>query len=859
MVQAAFFLASFLLALGDPPVDDLQDKETGDLMGIVQDSAGSRVPEVKLKLIQQAGQQSVELTSDDTGRFEFTNQPVGNYTLSVTATGFKPAGLAVTIGPSAAPPVQVRLEILDASERVTISAQAPSVSAELNADMVELDEHLMLDLPATNGDPLTVAFLFTDPAVAGAGGPQVLVDGVPTDALDVPISSIRHLAVNKNPYSAEFGRPGKGRIEVETRRRFHHQYHGTVFSDFQNSIMDARNAFATERPLHQRDISEAELDGPVSRRLTFLLSGRYDLNNNAAVIDAQTPPGPLSENVVAPERTTNLLSRINFGINANHKLGVAYRFKNRSRRNLGVGGFNLPERATNNFDHWNELRIFETSTPKSALLNDFRFTLRQRRNDADSASDRRAIIVTDAFRAGGSQTSLHQRETFVDIEDIAAFTRGIHTFRLGGGARPKWLRAMDSSNFGGTFTFPSLAAFSQNSPILFSGNVGNPEVSFSQHEFYAFLQDEMRLRQNVFLTFGLRYEWQSNGNSFDNLAPRLAFAYAPGSGHTVVRAGFGIFYDRQPEIMKQQSLLYDGVRIRQFVISDPSYPNPIPSSPTSDSLPASIVRIAPGILFPYLLQGNLAVERKLGKADNYVSADFTTVRGVHLYRMRDVNAPLPGNTSLPNPDFRNIDQFESTGTSRGNSLTLTLRMQPQKNLHLIAQYVLSRTMDDTAGFFSLPATYYELRLLLPANNYDLREEWGRADHDRRHRFNLMGTYSLPSGFRMGGVAKIASGPPFNITTGFDDYHDGVANARPPGVTRNTGRGPGYADVDLRLSKVLKLEALKTFQVEFGVDAFNILNHVNFKNYVGTLTSPFFGRANTADAARQMQLSIRLSF
>ncbi len=803
MVQAIFFIALFLLASGPMASQESQGPKTGALTGVVQDSTGARVPNVKVKLVQQARQQTDETISDAAGHFAFTNQPVGDYRLLITAAGFKSVDLAVTIGvvmagTSAAPAIHIRLKVLEVNEKVTVSAQASSISADLNADMVQLDEHLMADLPANNGDPLAVASLFTDPAVSGTGGPQILVDGVPTDSLNVPVSSIKHVAVNKNPYSAEFGRPGKGRIEVETKRRFHHQYHGAVFTDFQNSILDARNAFATERPPHQRDVSEAELDGPISRRLTFLLSGRYDLNNQATVIGAQTPTGHLIENFLAPERTTYLLGRLNFAINANHKLGISYKFKDRSRRNLGVGGFDLPERATNNFDHWNEVNLFETSTPKSTLFNDFRFTLRQRRNDTACASDQPAIVVTDAFTTGGSQTSQHRRETFADIEDIASFAEGIHTFRLGGGARPKWLEAVDASNFGGTFTFPSLTAFSEDKPI----------------------------------------------------------PYAPGSGRTVVRTGFGTFYDRQPEIIQQQIRLYDGLRTRQFVISNPSYPDAISSSAASGPLPPSVVRIAPGILFPYILQANFAVERKLGEGENYATIDLTTIRGVHLYRMRDINAPLPGNITPPNPDFRNIDWFESTGTSRSNSLTFTLRAQPQKNLRLLAQYVLSRTMDDTDGLFLLPANNYDLRLLLPANNYDLRPEWGRAGYDRRHRFNLMGTYRLPLGFSMGAVVKVASGPPFNITTGFDDYHDGLTNARPPGVTRNTGHGPGYATVDARLSKVLRQKAS---QVEFGVDAFNVLNHVNFKNYVGTLTSPFFGRANAAEAARQVQLSMRFSF
>jgi carboxypeptidase family protein len=848
MVQVALFIA--LLFLSPTPSAAQGGQDTGALKGMVQDPAGALVQGAKVKLVQVANHRRVEATSDEKGRFEFTGQPMGDYILSVTVQGFKVAEVRVTISASPAW-VRVRLVVEEVNEEVTVRAQTySSVSTQANADMIKLDEHLAENLPAMNGDPLTVASLFVDPTVAGTGGPEILVDGVPTDVVDLPISSIRDVEVNKNPYSPEFGRPGKGRIEVKTKHRFHHNYHGTVFTHFQNSALDARNAFAAVRPLHQQDVSEAELNGPISRRITFLLAGRYDLNNQTSVIDAQTPFGPVTENFGTPERNEYLFTRLNYSVNANHKLSVSFKYKNKSFRGQGVGGFNLPERATDNFDHANELMVYETSTPTAFLLNEFRVAVRRRTQDTDSTTGQPAIIVLDAFSSGGAQVALQHRNTFMDIENITTWARGRHTLRFGGGARPRFWQVVNASNFGGTFTFSSLSAFSQNTPFLFTENVGNPKISDSQHEFYTFLQDEMQLRRNLTLMLGLRYEGQSNGNSFKNLAPRLAVAYAPGAGSTILRAGFGVFYERQPEIMEQQSLLYNGTRIEQIVISDPSFPNPIPPGTAASPVPSSIVRIAPDLRFPYLIQGNFAAERKLGKGENYLTVDFTTVRGVRLYRMRNINAPLPGTTTRPNPNLGNVDEFESTGTSRGNSLTVTLRTRPRKNMSFLTQYVLSRAMDDTGGLFSLPA-----------NNYDLRPEWGRADYDRRHRFNFLGTYNLPRGFRLGGIMKIASGVPYNITTGFDSNLDTVANDRPPGVTRNTGQGPGYADVDTRFSKTFPLKGNNHGepQFEIGVDAFNLFNHVNFKNFVGTQTSPFFGRANSAEASRQLQLSLRFSF
>jgi len=119
-------------------------------------------------------------------------------------------------------------------------------------------------------------------------------------------------------------------------------------------------------------------------------------------------------------------------------------------------------------------------------------------------------------------------------------------------------------------------------------NIGDPQVSFAQHEFYSFVQDEMRLRPKLSLVLGLRHEGQSNGNRFHNIAPRLAIAYAREARVLVIRAGFGIFYDRQPEVMEQQTLLYNGIQIQQIVIPNPSFPNPIPPGTTVTSAPPSL-------------------------------------------------------------------------------------------------------------------------------------------------------------------------------------------------------------------------------------------------------------------------------
>jgi hypothetical protein len=282
------------------------------------------------------------------------------------------------------------------------------------------------------------------------------------------------------------------------------------------------------------------------------------------------------------------------------------------------------------------------------------------------------------------------------------------------------------------------------------------------------------------------------------------------------------------------------------------------------------------------------------------------LRGVKLYRMRDVNAPLPTTGARPNPSFLNVDQFETSGSSRSDSLSLGLRTTIADRLQLLLRYTWSHSIDDTSGPFSLPA-----------DSYDLRGERGPSDFDQRHRLNLAAVLNLPMNFTLGCIVSLHSSTSFNITTGFDDNHDTVFNDRPsmgnprapfqsvaidgsfvggtagvlydgaqalfsgklvpttansvhwlilpgPGnVGRNTGAGPGFADVDLRIAKKVilreKRKGTGSQDVEVRLDAFNLLNHVNYINYVGTLTSPYFGRANDAHVPRQIQLSVRVRF
>jgi hypothetical protein len=827
------------------------------LSGAVEGPTGAAITKARLTMINQVTGEKREAVADGAGSFSFENIPPGQYSLKATAENYETVEQAITAGarPLAAIKIKMRISIED---QVTIAENGvePVVSPGRNADALKFDDVLFGELPISSQNILPVIANFLTPAAQGAEGISIIVDGAESGGLDIPASAIKSVRINRNPYSAEFRRPGKGRVEATTADGSRKRIHGGAAFFARDARFDARNPFAEEKPDMRRRLFEAFFSGPLpGTRASFFLSGERRINDESAVVNARTLAGPLIKNIPTPERRTSLFGRLQFYLNDRHKLEARYDFNNEAERNRGVGGFNLSSQAISAAERRHRFQFSERAILSSSLINDLRFIFERRGERRGAPATGPAIVVKGSFTGGQSQTFRASQETTLRFQDFATYPRDRHTLRFGAEARPKWLEATEASNFGGAFEFSGLDRFALSEPFVFRINQGQPAASFSQHEAASFFQDGMKLRPNFNLTLGFRYDWQSNIHDRNNFAPRLALAYAPGDQKTVLRSGAGIFYDHVSENVIRQALLFDGARVRELVISNPSFPDPFRAGQTLLP-PPSVARVAPGIRAPYLLQASFSVERELWSKAQLI-IEYQTLRGVRLLRSRNINAPLPETGQRPDPNFLNINQVESSASMRSNALSVTFRGGVGKRLKGMAQYTLSRTTDDTGGPFALPA-----------NNYDLRPERGRADFDQRHRFTYAGTLELPRGFRAGLMLTLASGAPFDVTTGLDGNHDTVASDRPPGVTRNTGRGPGLAQLDQRLTKLFSVpRPFRGFNrsksdspnLEISIDAFNAFNHTNFGNFIGAQSSPFFGRANSALPARTIQLSTRYRF
>ena len=846
-----------LMVLGVAAVLPQTTPRTQSIRGTVLDPSGAVVPDATVTLKRGKNSINPPALTGEAGDFRFDAVPEGTYSLEVIREGF---GLSVTplrIGARAISPLRIELAIATISSEIAVGAADTvpvSTEAAENRDSATVDLSLLERVPIFDQDVLATMTAFLDPASIGAGGTQLIVNGMEVNNVGVTPSAIQEVRINQNPYSAEFARPGRGRLEIITRATAS-EYHGTFNFIFRDSVWNARDAFALVRAPEQRRIFEGSLTGPLghSKSTSFLFSGERQEEDLEAVVFARGLSGEIRDNVPAPKRNTQISFRVAHRFSARHTDYWQYNDREFPSDNPGVGGVVLAEAGTRIRPVEREVIFNDQWTLSPKWLNQFQILIGREREETTSVSAAPKIVVQDAFTTGGGQMHLLRTENHAQGNDIASWSSGRHLVKVGVNL-PDWSRrgVDDYSNFGGTFFFSSLAAYAAGQPYAFRQQQGSGHVVYWQKELGGFLQDDYKVSSNLSLSLGIRYNWQNYLRDNDNFAPRLAFAYAPHkSRKTVLRGGAGIFYDRTNAGPIADVLRYNGEVLRNILITNPTYPDPFLLTGALQAQPSDIVRFAPDIREPYSVQYSMGVEEQVAKRTT-IAATYRGAVGIRNFRSRDVNAPLPPDYLVRPDPVRGVwRQIESSGRQLDNALDVTLRGDVTRYFSGVAQYTLSHSSNNTGGI-----TWF------PSNQYNPTGEWSRSDLDQRHRFNLLGTLNSDKWLNLGIGLTLASGKPYTLTTGQDFYHTGLVNARPPGVPRNSLEGPGYADLDLRWSHDFHFNHAKREKGPagtFAFDAFNVANRVNYVSYIGNLSSPFFGQAVASQPARRLQLTLRLKF
>lgn len=830
-------------------------------------------------LVVLVGDDGVEhtLQVDETGVATGTNLKPGTYTIGATYPGFRPstASLQLRRGQN-----QTTLTLVVAiQESVSVSETDPTERRD-NGFTTTLTQE---EIDGLSDDPDEMAEQLAQMAGPGA---QIFVDGFRGGRLP-PKDQIQQIRFRSNSFAAEYHDAGMVRIEVITKPGMG-DWRSRITFGFRDTSLNARNAFAETRPPEQVKRVQVSSQGPIVKgktSVTFSLEG--NASYDAQTIVAATADGAVRGQIKRPNDVFNANLRVEQALGPGNAIRAEYSRRSQDRQNLGVGDFDLLERAYASESSTDTLRLRNTRLIGKKVFSELKFEFVQTRSENTSFSELPTLRVLDAFTGGGSgQSGVREGRQFV-IDQSVDFTIRKHALRGGVLFEAGQWDSTQQVNANGTYTFSSLADFQAGLARTFTRRVGDPNVSYSQYQFGWYLQDDFRLSKNLQVGLGLRQELQTNLSDKWNLAPRVAFTWTVAK--TNVRGGYGIFYDWFDSQTYEQTVRVDGVRQIDEVILNPTYP--ISATSTGTRLPASRIQAAEGLGQPIVHQASIGFDKNL-KTWLGVRADYQWTRGYNVLRSINVNAPMNG--VRPDPTVGNISEITSTGRRASDRLMVSANLRvPNRRIFGNVMYQLGSVRNHADGALSLPSD---------SNNPDL--DWGPAAQDIRHRLFVMGNFPLVFGLRAGFNMQMSSARPYNITTGLDVNGDTVFNDRPEGVGRNAARGAGQVTADLRLTRSFNLGGLLgggpegvplggpppdggaplmqrgggpgggggdgprmvimegsnvRYRADLYINVQNLFNRTNLNGFTGNQLSPFFGAATSAGPARRIEVGATISF
>jgi len=713
-------------------------------------------------------------------------------------------------------------------DSITVKATADDAPLDprANAEATTLTRDELLLLPSLGNDPLAALSTLLAPSLDG-DAPEIVVDGVPVKNHRIRTSQIQSITVASEPYSAEFRRPGRSRIEIFSRQP-ETKFHGEASILLRNSFFDARPAFAPTKAAEHRRSIEFSLGGPLSQRNSFLASGEFDSSNQQAIIFARLPNGDFRATAPVPESDSELSLRLFRKHSEASTLSFQYEYAVESALNQGIGGFTLPEAAFSQRDREQHLG-FQFRTARGAnLLASFTGEIGRHANITSSLNPGPRNQVEDAFTIGGAQRSEWGNETHADLSASLIHTRGNHTLRFGA-ALPEIARLgnRDGSLRAGALRYATLADYAANNPFQQVRREGPGLVRFWYVETAAYFQDDIRLRPNLTLSAGLRHDHQTRLNDANNFAPRASIAWSPGKARrTIIRAGAGIFYDLAEFNTLADTIRLNGLNTREVFETDTGVTTPAPN----------ITRLARNIRSPYLSQLSAAIEHRTGPATIALTA--TRARQPQAFRAIDIN------TGRPDPNYGVIREINSTGQQSMDAIDFTARLKPRSYLQTSIQYSIAWSKGDT-----------EDEDFLPSDSRRPQLDYGWLNNDRRHRLRILSTIRVKKQFDVGLIAQWNSGRPYSQTLGQDLNQDGQLTERAEGIARNSLRLPSEASIDAHLSRTWE----RRIKITASLDAMNVLNQTNISRIVGNERSPLFGQPTAARSPRRLQLGLRFSF
>jgi hypothetical protein len=777
--------------------------QSGELSisGQVTDPSGASVPAAIVTVTAPSGT-TLETQTDVQGRYAFHHLVPGAYTVGVQVQGFAPfevSGIEVAVG-GKPQVVDAQLTVAMEKQQVTVQGEGQKLSVNPDSNVGALVMSGK-DLKALSDDPddLQQDLLALAGPAAGPNGGQIYIDGFSGGQLP-PKEAILEVRVNQNPFSAQYPRLGYGRIDIITKPGYQ-KFHGNVSTFGNNSIFNSRNPFVTQEPSYHSEFFSGSFGGPIGKKASFLFDffHRKNIGNsivNAVVLDPSLDPTPFSQAVRSFGDRTSYHPRLDFQLGSKNVLSFRGEYETGNNQNNGIGQFSLPSLAFDSGSRNKEIHISDTQIVNARMVMQNMLGYEHENSSRDPFSLDPTVQVIGAFTGGGNSGGQSQDiNTRFEYRNNTSMTRGNHGLVFGTRVRRSGVSVDTRSGYNGTFTFPSIEAYqlteqglaqglaavdiraAGGGPSQFAITAGNPiaEVHVTDVAFYG--EDTWRVRPNISLTYGLRFETQNQIHDHADLGPRIGLAW--GLGHsaapkTVLRAGSGIFYDRFGQSQVLQALQLNGINQQRYVVNQPDFFPDIPPVNTLLSYATfpTIYQIDPRLHSPYTIQAAVSIERQISSSLR-TSVTYINSHGVHQLLTNNINAPLPGTYDPADPssgdrpfgNVGNIYQYESVGIFNENQVIANFNLRTRSNVSLSGYYTLSYANTDSDGGF-------------PSNPYNIRADYGPASFAIRNRFFLRAFFGLPYGIEFSPFMVVNSGRPYDITIGQDLNGDSIFNDRP---------------------------------------------------------------------------------
>jgi hypothetical protein len=821
------------------------------LHGHVSDPTGALIPGAQVKVSTAAGKSVANVTADQAGGYQVRGLPAGSYVIEANFSGFAPfVSTPIPLSAGQTKNVDIQMAIEAAQQQVVVTDEGgPTVSTEAgaNASSIVLKGS---DLDALSDDPDELSNELTALAgpSAGPNGGQIYIDGFTGGQLP-PKSAIREIRINQNPFSAEFDRLGYGRIEILTKPGTD-TLHGRFFSQGNDNVFNTGNPFTTNLPSYFSYQYNGTVSGAMSKWASYFFSveGRNSqtdsvytilngpvctsVSNTGVCQNYAASTSSVSGSLFSPGTRIEVSPRLDLQLGQMNTLTLRYQFARNNVSNSLGGSTSLPSLANSSNSIEHTIQISDSQIISDRIVNEARFEYRRSSSTETPATKTVWFGVPGAFSGGGDRDQLIDAHSdHFELQNYVTMTEGKHAIKFGAWLRDNRQATTTNSGFNGSFSFPSITAFIDTwngvvagesfaqiaaacpstqaggcLPTNLSYTTGNQAFQGNLFDGALFIQDDWKYNKFLTLSGGLRWETQNHTADHSDWAPRVAFAYAldghqkNGTSKTVLRGGFGFFYDRFGVGSLMNLEMFNGTpqSQKQISIANPTSCAAATSLNTIDFSTCGtgtaetpvIDQISPSYHAPYAEQAGASLERQLTKA---ATLTFTYLHsfGVHQLVVRDSNAFEPGTfiygdpahpgtrpdtnpTCQANNDCPGIvDQYFPEAVYNQNQIIVNINARFSPNLGVQGFYNWTRGNSDGGGGSN------------PTNSYNLSQDYGRAGFIHPQMLFLMGNYNARWGLVFNPFMVFRSGGPFNLTIPYDLTGDSFFNDRPSYATSSS--------------------------------------------------------------------------